>query len=183
VLFFTTSSHIIEMCLSPTTQKPMHRFNTDECKAVCCGLSWLSKIANLHITHTHTHTHTNTKHTLSLKSFGIIKIFGKLMLLFSKDEFNWSNMTVKTFIMLQNISISAKYCFFFLLSSHQIILTFYSQKYEHNCFKIHLKNKKCFLSSKSAMISDHQQCGSFIYASRNKSQFKMYYCKIEKSCF
>ncbi len=37
-----------------------------------------------------------------------LQIKNKLVILFSEDAFNWSKVTVKTFVMLQKISISNK---------------------------------------------------------------------------
>ncbi len=50
--------------------------------------------------------------------FGGGKKLLKLILLFSKDALNWSNLMIKTFMMLQNIYISDKCCSS-ILSIHQ----------------------------------------------------------------
>ncbi len=42
----------------------------------------------------------------------VLRIFKEIILLFSKDALRWSKVTVKTFIMLQNIYISKKCCYF-----------------------------------------------------------------------
>ncbi len=46
-----------------------------------------------------------------------------LLVLFSKDTFNWSKMTVNTFIIVQKISISNKCCSFKLLIHRRIRFT------------------------------------------------------------
>ncbi len=64
----------------------------------------------------------------------------KFMLLFSKDSLNGSKVSVKTFIMLPNISISNKCCSF-ELSIHLWILKnkmhygFHKNIGQHNCFQ------------------------------------------------
>ncbi len=60
----------------------------------------------------------------------------KLILLFSKDALNWSNVMIKTFIMLQNIYISDTCCSS-ILSIHQRNLN-YSAVFNNN--------NKCFLN-------------------------------------
>ncbi len=71
----------------------------------------------------------------------------------SKDALNWSKVTGKTFMMLQNISVSNKCCFFF----YQRILkkvTVSTKILSSTVFNI--DNKKCFLSSNQhiRMISE-----------------------------
>ncbi len=41
--------------------------------------------------------------------------FGQLILLFSKDALYWSKVTIKTFVMLQETSISNKCCFLYFI--------------------------------------------------------------------
>ncbi len=73
----------------------------------------------------------------------------KLILIFSKDNkgLNWWKVTVKSFIMLEKISVNSNKCCPFELSIHQRILknTFSGT----TVFNID-NNQKCFLSSKSA---------------------------------
>ncbi len=49
----------------------------------------------------------------------ILKKENKLKLLFSKDAYNWSEMTVKTFIMLLKIYISNKCCSVFNIDDNK----------------------------------------------------------------
>ncbi len=60
----------------------------------------------------------------------------KVIPLFSKHAFNWSKVTVKTFIMLQKIFILNKCCSF-ELSIHQRIL-----KKMYHCFHKNIKQHK-----------------------------------------
>ncbi len=50
---------------------------------------------------------------MELRCSNVFVCFNKLTLVFSKDALNWSKMTVKTFIMLQEISISNQCCSFY----------------------------------------------------------------------
>ncbi len=66
----------------------------------------------------------------------------KWILVFSKETWYWSKVTVQTFIMLQKISVSNKYCSFELYANQSILEKF---------IKV---STKCFLSSKSAFQND-----------------------------
>ncbi len=74
----------------------------------------------------------------------------KLILLFSKDTLNLSNVTLKTYNMLQKISISNKCCLF-VRSIYQRILKkeSVSTKLLSSTIVFNIdNNKKCFLSTK-----------------------------------
>ncbi len=77
----------------------------------------------------------------------LLKVHQKLILLFSKDALNRSEVTVKTLTLLPKISISNK-CFSFEFYIHQIIL----KMFPHHS----IDNNKCFLSTNQhiRMISE-----------------------------
>jgi len=64
-----------------------------------------------------------TKHDVLLFKSSLKKR-NKLIVLFSKDTLNVSNVTVKTFTLLQNISISNKCCSFKLFNPEFFLLLF-----------------------------------------------------------
>ncbi len=70
--------------------------------------------------------------------------FKKIIFIFSKDALNASKVTVKTFIMLQKLSISKQCC-----SLHQKITVSTKILSSTTVFNID-DNNQCFLSSKSA---------------------------------
>ncbi len=76
----------------------------------------------------------------------------KFILLFIKDALNWSKVTVKTFIVSQNISISNKCCYF---ESWKIKCITVSTKLLCSTIVFNIdNNQKCVLSSKSAYYYD-----------------------------
>ncbi len=108
-----------------------------------------------------------------------VKVWGHLIiLLFSQDAFIWSEVTVKTFIMLQNISKSNKCCSF-ELSIHQSIQ---KRLWRTTVFNI-VNNQKCLLSSKSYYNYFWRSCDTEDWSNdaentaahhRNKLHFKIY---------
>ncbi len=76
----------------------------------------------------HLQTKTQRKQIKSIKQTEKVFLLKKLILLFSKDALNWSKVTVKIFIMLQNIYFSKKCCSFELSIHHRILKMFLEQQ-------------------------------------------------------
>ena len=108
-----------------------------------CIIYYHGKVINkVFFTFTNIHLFKYTVYTTVQKFVGQI--------LFSKDTLNWSEVTVKTIQILQNISISNKWCSVELIIHQKKPENLYHGFHKNTTvFKID-NNKKCLLSSKSA---------------------------------
>ncbi len=87
-----------------------------------------------------------------------LKSLGSVRLLFCKDAFKWSKVSVKPFTLLQNISVFKKCCSFFIKRSYLKSITASTNIVNINnltVFNID-DDAKCFLSSKSACYNDFE---------------------------
>ncbi len=101
----------------------------------------------------------------------------KITLMTFKLSLNWSNVTVKTFIMLQNNNISNKCCTF-ELSIHQRILEkyhgFHKDIKQHNCFlKVQVTLKTDVMAAENSALQSQRKKKHFKYIKIQNISFKL----------